>query len=992
MPTLFWDIETRSAENLETVGAWRYAGSPTTEVLCVGFAVDDGDPKIWTPDQPIPCEFLEAAGDPGWVLVAHNAQFERAIERCVLHPRYGWPVVADAQRRCTMAAALANALPASLDKCAAALGLPVGKDPQGYRLMKMMARPRRPRKGESPGLYWNDGPELREQLHVYCKRDVDITRALARVLPPLTPAEQIVWQIDAIINERGFFCDVALARAAADVAERERAALDAEIAELTDGEITSVNQVGKIQAFLRRNGHTLTSLTKGSVSAVLAHRPDDDGVRRLLELRQQGALASARKFDSLLASVDEDGRLRGTLRYHGGAPGRWSGRGFQPQNLKKPSIPDLDAAVDAIRAGDLDRVRALGAPLVMAGEISRAIICAPPGRNLIGGDFSAVESRVLAWLADETWKIENYRDYDRTGDPALEPYCVTASRLLGRAVTPDDEIGRQIGKTADLALGFGGSVGAWRRFDPNDARSDSEIKTDVIKWRSEHPNIVRFWRALENGLIRALITGERVALGDRLSFQAENGTLYLTLPSGRRLAYPEARLGPGKFENTRQIYFKDNARGGWTEVSGWYGSFTENVVQAVARDLLAAALLRLEAANFAVVLHVHDEVIAEIDDDGRDRRDEFLRTLTELPGWAEGLPIAAKVWSGRRYAKTKSEAQSTQPEQCAAAETAAVHTVNSTKVHLESTSTEGKPKVRQAADEEDEGLGVSLADLIGGPTVDGKILCPFHDDNNPSLHIYDDHFHCFACGAHGDRIDWLMMVEGLTRDEALSVIETWSGPTRPLRPPRRNDEDARRESALRLWEAAGPITNTLAMRYLAEKRRIDLASLPPNIDEVLRFHPCCPFGIGTRHPCLIAMMRDIATDAPTGIHRIGLAPDASKIERRMLGRGGAVKLWPAGKQLVVGEGIETVLAAATRIPYRGAPLQPAWSAVSSGALGKFPVVPGVERLIMLVDHDHNGIGQADASALRRAVDQRRAHRCPAHAEAPGRRFQRSRHG
>ena len=227
--------------------------------------------------------------------------------------------------------------------------------------------------------------------------------------------------------------------------------------------------------------------------------------------------------------------------------------------------------------------------------------------------------------------------------------------------------------------------------------------------------------------------------------------------------------------------------------------------------------------------------------------------------------------------------------------------------------------------------------------------------------IYSDHFHCFVCSAHGSAIDWLMTVEGMDRAEAIRHLKTWDGPRIERA---QDDKEGSRDYALRLWEQASPIAGTLAARYLSDIRGVDLAALPPDIDEVLRFHPCCPFGPGARHPCLIALMRDAATDTPTGIQRIGLTPEARKIDRRMLGNAGTVKLWPAGSQLVIGEGIETVLAAATRIPYRDAPLQPAWSTLSAGLLERLPVLPGVERLIILVDHDPAGKGAARICADR----------------------------
>ena len=317
------------------------------------------------------------------------------------------------------------------------------------------------------------------------------------------------------------------------------------------------------------------------------------------------------------------------------------------------------------------------------------------------------------------------------------------------------------------------------------------------------------------------------------------------------------------------------------------------------------------------------------------------------------MPLTAKVWSGQRYAKTEARvtvaATATPPRQ-----------VNGAKSRIAAPASIVVPVVDVEEEAQASDAHVPLTELIGQPlTADGNIHCPFHADSTPSLHVYPDHFHCFGCGAHGDSVDWLMMIDGINRDEALAVLERSHGTL--ILPPRVDEGEASRARALRLWQQAKPIAGTLAAQYLAERRRINLAALPTNIDEVLRFHPNCPFGSGARHPCLLALMRDITSDEPTGIHRIALTPDAGKIDRRMLGRGGAVKLWPADAQLIVGEGIETVLAAATRILHRGAPLQPAWSAVSAGALGRLPVVPGVEQLIVLVDHDDNGQGQAAAA-------------------------------
>jgi hypothetical protein len=281
---------------------------------------------------------------------------------------------------------------------------------------------------------------------------------------------------------------------------------------------------------------------------------------------------------------------------------------------------------------------------------------------LIGADFSSIESRVLAWLADEKWKLDIYRKYDETGDPDIEPYCVTASRLLGRKVTPADEAGRQIGKTADLALGFGGGIGAWRKANRADTRGDAEIAADVDKWRRAHPKITTFWKNLDLALKRAVKRPGKTFTAGPISAQRDDvGTLEVTLPSGRQIIYPEAKVVVGRYEDSFEIQYR-SAKKGWTPIAEWYGKFVENVVQVIARDLLAAAMLRVEAAGFPVVLHVHDEVVGEISE-GVDRRAEFVTLMTALPNWAAGLPVAAKAWCGLRYDKSHKDAASKEEQE-----------------------------------------------------------------------------------------------------------------------------------------------------------------------------------------------------------------------------------------------------------------------------------------------------------------------------------------
>jgi DNA polymerase len=900
MPILHRDLETRSKANLKEAGHRRYAADPSTEVLCFAYAVDTSPAQLWMPGQPIPTEFVEAAQDPSWLVCAHNDAFESAVEELILAPRFRWPLVPLERHRCTMAMCAANALPRKLEIAADVLGLPQQKEKAGKRLIQKMVC----------------GKELSEeelrQLYDYCCQDVEVERALYERLPPLTPEEQILWVLDQTINRRGFYVDRVLASAAYEIELKEKSFHKQELAALTNGQINSVGQIKLMKEMLKEQGYDHKSLNKNLIDAIIAQLPEG-ALRRVIEIRREAAKAS--KLKSLLNGLDTDSRLRGTFNFRAAKTGRFSGERFQPQNMKKPQ-GDIAAAIEAVRSGNIEQVRRLGPPLAVLSDISRSLICAAPSHVLIGADFSAIESRVLAWIAGEEWKLDAYRRFDETGDSALEPYCVTATRILGRSVIPDDEAGRKIGKTCDLAFGFGGTRIAFRKFDTT--HSDAAVDKFCAGWRRAHRATRIFWYALEHGLRETFHTGERGTLRP-FTFDCTGGVLFLTLPSGRQLAYPEARIESGG--HGPYIAFKRMKDGKWRDERGWFGVFTENVVQAISGDILTEAMQRVEAAGYPVVLHIHDEIVCEIPK-GFGSTEELQCLVTKLPKWATGLPIAAKPWTGLRYAKTQAPA----PMAARAAP------------HVNGFHSLPDPPAQCI-------IAPATSPLVhlGG----GKINCPFHDDSTPSLQIYDDHYHCFGCGAHGDMIDWLMKVEGMSILDAEKAVTTYTSAARNTR----DQGNTYLPAALRYWNEAQPIAGTLAAHYLADVRRIDIAALPADVD--LRFHPRCYFN-GANLPCLLALLRDAITDKPTGIHRIALTPDVfagGKVERRLLGRQGrgTVKLWPAGSELVIGEGIETVLAAATRLSQ-----QPAWSAISAPALEKFPVLPGVQRLVILVDHDDAG--------------------------------------
>jgi len=658
MPILHRDFETRSFADLKRVGAQRYAADSTTEVVCICYAIDDGPIESFIPgsDKPIPEVFKEAANNPEWSVAAHNDAFESAIEDYVLRPRYNWPLVPIERHICSMATAQYHGLPGALEKIAAILALPVQKDQDGKRLMLRLAKPKRASDGTLS--FIEPTPEELARLIEYCVNDVMVEREALRRLPPLPAQEVELWRLDRRINSRGFCVDLELADAANRLARLEAARINSELLALTDGAVRGFTKVNDIIAFVNAQGHGMTKLNKRAVAAVRAHKPDwvSD---KTLELRQAGANITVSKFAAVSASAFPDRRVRGILHYYGAHTGRWTSSGLNPHNLPREDRADAAAVIAAVRSGDLDRVRAFGHPIEAIAGIARGLVTAPPGKRLLIGDFSTLESRITAWYAQERWKLENFKNFDATGDPKLDPYCQLASRLLQREVAPDDTEARQRGKTADLAFGFAGSVGAWRRF-MDDPRSDEEIKAkEVNAFRDLHPATVRLWYAIEHAALDCVRSGMPVPRS-RFTFEIDqNNTLQLVLPSGRRLFYPQAEIDRGRFgdcifyRNTaqalqRKLTEQEQAKG---KIELGRTSLVENLVSATGRDLLVNALMKLNAAGFEIVLHVHDEILAEVDAEKADA-EPFKRCMLDVPEWALDLPLMAKVRSGERYIKT----------------------------------------------------------------------------------------------------------------------------------------------------------------------------------------------------------------------------------------------------------------------------------------------------------------------------------------------------
>jgi DNA polymerase len=662
---LYLDVETRSVVDLRKRGLHLYAENPLTDVWCACYAFGPGPIETWLPGQPVPAAIVSHVAAGGWVW-SHNAAFERMIWQHVLAPRYGWPLVPYRSWQCTMARVYAMALPGSLDSAANAVGLDISKDKEGYALMLRMAKPRRLRDDGSP-VWWDEDPKRLAALVRYCQQDVEVERQVHARVNDLRAQEYQIWLLDQIINDRGIRIDRELCEVARGLVENELLKLNDEIRQASGNAISTCASVAQITAFCKAQGvEKVESIAADAVEELLARDNLPAAVRKVLELRALASLSSVKKIDALLEGACADGRVRGLLQYHAASTGRWAGRRFQPQNLKRPVNHDQDTLIKLVRRGSAAAIEMVaGSVLEVVSDILRGMIVAAPGQQLFAADFSNIEGRVLAWLAGEDWKIKAFEAFDQGKGPDL--YKLAYARAFHMPVENVTKEQRQVGKVMELALGYQGGVGAFQTMAYNYEVKVSDKRADELKegWREAHPKIVAFWHQVEACAIRAINTpGEIIACG-KLSFLKAGSSLYMRLPGGRALCYPYPRVlpvptpwGDHKLSvtyksqvnpsNARKVIKDESNTKNWARVSAYGGLLVENATQAVARDAMAEAMLRVEAAGYPIILTVHDEVVAERA--GGDVA-EFQRLMETRPGWCLDLPVVAKAWTADRYRK-----------------------------------------------------------------------------------------------------------------------------------------------------------------------------------------------------------------------------------------------------------------------------------------------------------------------------------------------------
>lgn len=656
------DLETYSDVNLKKAGLYRYVQSPAFEILLFAYSLDGAPTQVvdMAQGEKIPLEVVHALTDPQCLKYAYNAAFEWY---CL--SKYMGVQLPPSQWRDTMLHGLYAGYTASLDATGRALGIPEDKQKlaTGKALIRYFCVPCKPTKsnGGRTRNYPHHDPEKWELFKTYNGQDVVAEMEIERRLSvfPVPDFVQKQWETDLLINARGVAVDMDFCEGALELGETIRAQLTDEAVQLSG--LQNPNSVKQLARWLSaETGDDITSLRKETIKELLG-RDNADHVQRMLEIRQELGKTSTKKYDAIEAAVCDDGRVRGLLQFYGAnRTGRWAGRLVQVQNLPRTYTEPLEFARELVKGRKLDALRTVyGSPNDTLSQLIRTAFVAAPGNVLIDADFSAIEARVISWLADEEWRLEVFRTHGKI-------YEASASQMFGvpleriKKGNPEYSL-RQRGKVAELALGYQGGVPAMRQMDTGKLLadlSDEEIKDIVDKWRNTNPKIRNLWYSFNDAAIRVIQNGGSLRVRC-CTFAREcdciRGTTCMTisLPSGRKLYYVEPAVGENRWGGPSITYMGVNDKNKWGRIETYGGKLVENVVQAIARDCLAQAIEHLEAAGLPVVFHIHDEVV--IDTAAFDTNDAMLDKVVKIMStpipWAEGLPLGADGWVGAFFKK-----------------------------------------------------------------------------------------------------------------------------------------------------------------------------------------------------------------------------------------------------------------------------------------------------------------------------------------------------
>ncbi len=673
----FLDFETKSYAELggpKGVGSWCYSDHWSTEVICLCWAIDDGEVEEWWPGKhetdEIP-ESLAQSIERGDDFEALNYAFEYSIWHNVMVKRFGWPDVDIGRWQDVAAVAAYLSMPVALEKLAKALEMG-GKDPEGGRLISKYSKLNlKTAKKIIP-------PEDFRKFVNYCVRDVVLERAISNWLGPLPDTEQAVFEMDKRINLRGLPLDLDGIKVAAAIVKEKSATLNDEFKRLTG---VGPRQHAAVKKWCADQGLVLENMQKKYMAKIMRKLGSfmPRHIKHVLNIRSQVYKASADKLGAMARNRGSDGRAHFQCKYHGAGTGRWTGTGFQPLNLSRGYDDVLpEVLVEDIRRGSsshLDRV--YGNAVEAIGKASRHWIHASPGHRLLAGDYSSIEAVGLACLAGEEWKIKLFREgvdiYCRTADKIYKQPAGTIKKYLPGTKTPDPR--RQDGKVCELAFGYQGALGAWRNFDDSERHSDEAVTKFKKDWREVHPAIVGFWEMLESASISAMRAGKGVHWAGPIGFEVVDAWLTMILPNGKRLWYFDAALrmmmpawhvtNPEYddfklecFEKRCQceprmtVTYRSMKKGRFQRVPTYGGKLAENGTQAVCREILVPAMLRVEAAGYPILMNVYDEILCEVKN-GFGSVEEFQALMEEKKGtFYEDWPISVDTpWEGQRYKK-----------------------------------------------------------------------------------------------------------------------------------------------------------------------------------------------------------------------------------------------------------------------------------------------------------------------------------------------------
>lgn len=638
------DIETYSDVDLIKCGVYAYADSPAFEVLLFAYSFDGEVTQVidLAQGEELPAEVEAAIFDEGVIKTAYNANFERTC----LSKHFGKYLSPDSWH-CSAVQAAVLALPRSLEDVGAVLGLEQQKMKEGKDLIRYFCVPCKPTKingGRTRNLPCH-APGKWELFKTYCIRDVDVEKAIRHKLQnyPVSEMEIEMYRLDQIINDRGVLVDKELVRQAVSCDLLYKDIVTKRAYELTG--LENPNSVAQLKGWLGENGVEMESLSKKAVADLIEE--SDGEVQELLRLRLLMAKTSVKKYEAIERSVCLDGRVHGLLQFYGAnRTGRWAGKLVQVQNLPQNHIVDLELARSLVKRGRFEDVELFynSTPNVLS-ELIRTAFIPKHGCRYVVADFSAIEARVLAWLSEEQWRLDVFASHGKI-------YEASASAMFH---VPIEEIVkgsplRQKGKISELALGYGGSVGALTSMGALDmGLHEEELAPLVSSWRNANPHITQFWWDMDAAAIRAVTEKKQMRVG-KILFEYKSGILFAVLPSGRKLSYVKPRMALNKFGRNGLTYEGIMENKKWGRIETYGPKLVENIVQGTARDLLAEAMLRAERKGYPIVMHCHDEIIAEVPE-GIGAVEEMCTVMAEQPEWAAGLPLRADGYECAFYKK-----------------------------------------------------------------------------------------------------------------------------------------------------------------------------------------------------------------------------------------------------------------------------------------------------------------------------------------------------